>query len=57
MKVTIDNELIIKAKQLSDIKTNKAIVEKALELFVAIETQKKLKELLGKIALDDIAFQ
>jgi hypothetical protein len=57
MKVTIDNELIIKAKQLSDIKTNKAIIEKALELFVAIETQKKLKELLGKIALDDIAFQ
>jgi Arc/MetJ family transcription regulator len=59
MKVTIeiDDDLMAKAKQLSNHKTKKAVVEEALKLFVVIEVQAKLKDLCGKIELDVIAFQ
>jgi Arc/MetJ family transcription regulator len=59
MKITIeiDDDLMAKAQQLNQGSTKKAIIEKALKLFVAIETQKRLGDLYGKIEMDDIAFQ
>ncbi|HEY9000356.1 MAG TPA: type II toxin-antitoxin system VapB family antitoxin [Mucilaginibacter sp.] len=55
--IEINDDLIIKAKKLSRIKDESALIEKALQFFVTIETQKKLKDLLGKIQLDDEAFK
>ena len=46
-----------KAQKLSNIKTKKAVVEKALQLFVAIENQKKLLELWGNVEVDDKAYE
>ena len=47
--IDIDDKLIAKAQQLSNIKTKKAVVEKALQLFVQLENQKKLADLRGKV--------
>ena len=55
--IDINDDLLAKAKKLSSIKTKKDIIQKALELFVTIENQKKLAELRGKIQLDDKAFE
>ena len=55
--IDIDDTLMAKAQKLSNIKTKKAIVEKALELFVTIENQKKLLELWGKVEIDDKAYE
>jgi Arc/MetJ family transcription regulator len=55
--IDIDDELIIKAKKLSNIKTKKAVVEKALQLFIRIENQKKIINLWGKVKIDEKAFQ
>jgi len=59
MRITIeiDDDLMAKAQLLNNGETKKAIVEKALRLYIAIETQKKLKDLYGKVKIDDIAFQ
>jgi len=59
MKINIDinDDLLAKAKKSSGIKDESALIEKILQFFVAIETQKKLKELYGKIELDDEAFK
>lgn len=45
MKVSVDlnNPFLIKAKNLSRIKSDKVIIEKALQLFVIIKTKEKLK--------------
>ena len=53
--IEIDDDLMAKAQRLSSVKTKKAIVEEALQLYVTIENQKKLKELWGKIQWDDKA--
>lgn len=55
--IDIDDKLMAKAQKLSNIKTKKAVVEKALELFVIFENQRKLASLRGKIELDDEAFK
>ncbi|MCR8561872.1 type II toxin-antitoxin system VapB family antitoxin [Mucilaginibacter sp. BJC16-A38] len=55
--IEIDDELMAKAQMLSNIKTKKAIVEEALQLYVTIENQKKLRELWGKIEVDDKAYE
>ena len=59
MKINIDinDDLLTKARKISGIKDESALIEKALQFFVAIETQKKLKDLYGKIELDDEAFK
>jgi len=59
MKIGIDinDDLLIKAKKLSGIKDESALIEKALLLFVTIENQRKLKDLYGKIEMDDEAFK
>lgn len=48
-----------KAQKLGNIKTKtkKGIIEKALQLYVTIENQKKLKELWGKVEVDDKAYE
>jgi Arc/MetJ family transcription regulator len=55
--IDIDDRLMAKAQKLSKIKTKKAVVEKALELFVTIENQKKLMDLWGKVEIDDKAYE
>jgi len=57
ISIEIDNELMTKAKALSGIYDERIIVEKALQLFIEIESQKKLKDLYGKIELDEEAFK
>ncbi len=53
----INDELIAKAKELSGIQDESVLIEKALQLFVTIENQKKLKNLFGKIEFDEEAFK
>jgi len=55
--IEIDDDLMAKAIKSGNIKTKKAIVEEALRLYIAIENQRKLVDLKGKIKLDDVAFQ
>lgn len=55
--IEIDDKLIAKAQRLSNIKTKKGVVEKALELFVTIENQKKLMDLWGNVEIDDKAYE
>jgi len=55
--IEIDDALMAKAQKLSDIKTKKVIVERALQLYVTIENQKKLKDLWGKVKIDDKAYE
>lgn len=55
--IEINDELMAKAQRLSDIRTKKGVIEEALKLYVTIENQKKLKELWGKIEIDDKAYQ
>lgn len=55
--IEINDDLMQKAQKLSNIKTKKDIVERALQLFVTIENQKKLADLRGKIAMDDEAYK
>jgi Arc/MetJ family transcription regulator len=55
--IEIDDILMAKAQKLSNIKTKKLIVEKALQLYITIENQKKLLELWGKVEIDDKAYE
>jgi Arc/MetJ family transcription regulator len=55
--IDIDDELMTKARKLSSVKTKKAVVEDALKLYITLENQKKLKELWGKVEIDDQAFK
>jgi Arc/MetJ family transcription regulator len=55
--IDIDDKLILKAKKLGNLKTKKAVVEKALQLFIQIENQKKLIDLWGTVGIDEKAFQ
>ncbi len=54
--IEIDDELMEKARKLSNNKTKKTLVENALRLYVAVENQKKLSALWGNIKLDYSAF-
>ena len=47
--IDIDDKLIAKAQQLGNIKTKKAVVEKALKIYIQLESQKKLGDMLGKV--------
>lgn len=55
--IEIDDTLLAKALQLSEIKTKKAVVEAALRLFIQVESQKTLSDYWGKIQLDEEAFK
>ena len=59
MKINIDinDDLLAKAKKVSGIKNENVLIEKALQFYITIESQKKLKDLYGKVELDDEAFK
>lgn len=59
MKIAIEknNDILAKAKKLSGIEDEKVLIENALRLFITIGNQKRLKDLYGKVALDDEAFK
>ncbi|HTE01364.1 MAG TPA: hypothetical protein VK668_18890 [Mucilaginibacter sp.] len=57
ISIEIDSALMAKAKKLSGIQDESTLVGKALQLFVTIGNQKKLKYLWGKIELDEEAFK
>ncbi len=54
--IEINDELMAKAQKLSNIKTKKGVVEEALQLYITIENQKRLRELWGKVEIDDKAY-
>ena len=51
MRVSIDNDLIMKAQLLTNSKTKKEAAEKALQLLIRLENQKKILDLFGKVEL------
>ncbi|HCN83384.1 MAG TPA: DUF2191 domain-containing protein [Sphingobacteriaceae bacterium] len=55
--IDIDDRLLLKAKKLGNIKTKKAVVEKALQLFIQVENQKKLIDLWGSVEIDEKSIQ
>ena len=48
--IEIDEKFISTAQKLGNIKTKKAVIEKALQLFIKIENQKKVLDLRGKVS-------
>jgi len=55
--IEIDDKLMAKAQRVTNIKTKKDVVNKALELLVTMENQKSLLSLWGKVEIDDEAYQ
>lgn len=47
--IVIDDALMAEAMRLSGLKTKKAVIQAALELFVKIKRQRDIFELAGKI--------
>ena len=50
--IVIDDDLMIEAMRLSQLKTKTAVVETGLKLLVQIKKQEKIKSLRGKIKWD-----
>ena len=48
--IEIDEKLIATALKLGNIKTKKAVLEKALQLFIQIENQMKIIDLREKVS-------
>ena len=57
INLTINDELMAEAQNISHIGDKKTLIEAALKLFVTIENQKKLSTLWGKVELDEEAFK
>jgi hypothetical protein len=57
INIKINDDLMAKAKKLSNITNESVIIEKALQFYVTMETQRRLKDLYGKVELDDEAFK
>jgi len=47
--IVIDDNLLAEALKLSDIKTKKSVVDKALKLLVQVQRQKSIRKLKGKL--------
>jgi len=47
--IAIDDDLMGKALELTDVKTKKAVVEKALKLLIQVQTQEAIRKLRGKL--------
>ena len=47
--IVIDDNLIAEALKLSDVKTKKSVVDKALKLLVQVQRQKSIRKLKGKL--------
>ena len=56
LNIEIDDELMAKAKLVSDGLSEKTIIERALKLFVTVENQKAIEILYGKVEIDDSAY-
>ncbi|WP_426670883.1 type II toxin-antitoxin system VapB family antitoxin [Mucilaginibacter sp. McL0603] len=57
ISIEINDDLMTKAKKLSGIENETILIEKALQLFIAIENQKQITNLIGKIEFDEEAFK
>jgi Arc/MetJ family transcription regulator len=55
--IDINDDLMAKAQRISKIKTKKMVVEKALQAYIALENQKKILDLWGKVEVDDEAYR
>lgn len=51
--IDIDEKLLTEAQKLSNSKTKKMAVEKALELYIQLQRQKTISELKGKVEFFD----
>lgn len=47
--IVIDDNLMAEALKLSDVKTKKGVVDKALRLLVQVQRQKSIRKLKGKL--------
>jgi len=57
MNIDIDDKLMAQAQKLTGISDKNIIIGKALQLFIAVESQKKLISLRGKVKIDDEAYK
>ena len=55
--IEIDDQLMVKSRQLTNIKTKRILVDNALRLYVTVENQRQLLALWGKIELDEEAYK
>lgn len=53
INIEVNDDLLVNAQNISGIEDKSTLIEKALMLFVSIESQKELKNLWGKIELDE----
>ncbi len=53
INIEVNDDLLVNAQNISGIEDKNTLIEKALMLLVAIENQKGLKNLWGKIELDE----
>jgi Arc/MetJ family transcription regulator len=53
--IEIDDQLLAKAQQLTNIKTKRILVDNALRLYITVKNQNKLLELWGKVDVDEKA--
>jgi hypothetical protein len=53
----INDDLLAKAKEVSSIEDEKELIENALQLFIAVENQKQVLSLIGKIDFHEDAFE
>lgn len=47
--IVINDQLMEEAKKISGLKTKKAVIEKALESFIQLNKQTRIRDLRGKI--------
>jgi hypothetical protein len=57
INLTINDELMAEAQNISHINNKTILIETALKLFVTIENQKKLSTLWGNVELDNEAYK
>ncbi len=51
--IVVDDKLMEEALKLSEIKTKKGVVDKALKLLVQVEKQQAIRDLRGKLNWED----
>ena len=54
-RIDIDDQLMASAQDLTNFKSE--LVNMALQLYVTVESQKRLEELWGKIEIDEKAYE
>jgi hypothetical protein len=57
INIEVDSDLLVNALSISGIEDKSILVEKALSQFIAMENQRGLKDLWGKVELDDEAYK